>query len=613
MTNKEEIFLPIGFHLDAKRAMAFCRVDDIPGRIFFVHGKHDSLSEFNRRKISVPIKYTKKVAHGNADFFAASDFKHEKVAVVLYIKGKVRKLMIAGSKDGLVWQEKSILSGVKERGVIVPNFLYENKHVLLYGESSIQIAFSKDLKKWVKEKNAILKPRPGFFDKEGIKIISIHTISKGILVLYDASQYEKSSYRIQIGAAIFSSQNPKNLIWRSDVPIFDDRSQNQILDCKGTILHNDKIFSYWVSKEGETTVMSFFNLFSEYIIGSESKKLVRHESNPIIKPKDEGFMSHGTFNPTAVKIGDDIHLFFRAIGPDGISRIGYAKSKDGITIDEVYPESVFDLHYSHFGLKKGEKRYDPVMYPSGGSWGGCEDPRTVIIGDRVYMTFNAFDNWNNIRIGLASIKIEDLLKKNWNWSEPALISPYGERHKNWVLFPEKINGKFGILHSINAETPDKVCIEYFDDLDPKNIVKNPFKSADPQILPNKAVAWHIRMRSAGPPPIYTKDGWLILYHATDKNAWQYKIGAMLLDRSDPTKVIARSTLPLLIPDMWYENDWKPGIVYSAGLVEKDDTLFVYYGGGDKYVCVATTSLSKFLKNLKENKQEEFINTKVSFN
>jgi predicted GH43/DUF377 family glycosyl hydrolase len=76
------------------------------------------------------------------------------------------------------------------------------------------------------------------------------------------------------------------------------------------------------------------------------------------------------------------------------------------------------------------------------------------------------------------------------------------------------------------------------------------------------------------------------------------LGAMLLDLKDPKKIISRSKEPILEPEMWYENDWKPGVVYSCGALIKNDTLFVYYGGGDKHVCVATSSLEKIFDKLK---------------
>ena len=84
------------------------------------------------------------------------------------------------------------------------------------------------------------------------------------------------------------------------------------------------------------------------------------------------------------------------------------------------------------------------------------------------------------------------------------------------------------------------------------------EAPDPQLLPNHIVAWHKRTRSAAAPPIKTKDGWLLLYHAMDKDDRdRYKLGALLLDLKDPEKILYRAQHPILEPDKWYENDWKP--------------------------------------------------------
>ena len=69
---------------------------------------------------------------------------------------------------------------------------------------------------------------------------------------------------------------------------------------------------------------------------------------------------------------------------------------------------------------------------------------------------------------------------------------------------------------------------------------------------------------------------------------------MILDINDPTKILYRSPQPILTPDAHYENDGKPGIVYASGAVILGDNLLVYYGGGDKHVCIAETPLKALL-------------------
>ena len=126
------------------------------------------------------------------------------------------------------------------------------------------------------------------------------------------------------------------------------------------------------------------------------------------------------------------------------------------------------------------------------------------------------------------------------------------------------------------------------------------------------VAWHKRTRSAAAPPIKTKDGWLLLYHAMDKDdGGRYKLGALLLDLKDPNKVLYRAQSPILEPDEWYENEgYKSGVVYSCGAVIKDGELFVYYGGADKVSCVATAHLDKFMKELVNSNASKLENKKI---
>lgn len=343
----------------------------------------------------------------------------------------------------------------------------------------------------------------------------------------------------------------------------------------------------------------------------EGVKLERHHKNPIMIPRPYAWESQAVLNPGAVLLGGKVHLFYRAMGNDGISRIGYASSDDGVNFHDR-------LYYPVYSMASAEETkkhwpftspiiplYDKALYVSGGGWGGCEDPRAVLIDGNIYLTFNVFDitngwKWDSMRIAVISINEKDLLDKKWRWKNFSYLSRLGDRQKNWVLFPEKINGKFAVFHNLDKGDPNQVYLTYTNNLDWKEMptVKD---APDPQALPDHLVAWHKRTRSASAPPIKTKDGWLLLYHAMDKDGSnKYKLGAMLLDLNDPSKVICRAGSPILEPDKWYENDWKPGIIYASGAVVKDGKLFVYYGGGDKYIGVASILLDKLLNDMKKN-------------
>lgn len=342
-------------------------------------------------------------------------------------------------------------------------------------------------------------------------------------------------------------------------------------------------------------------------------KLNKSTKNPILSPGLYSWESAAVFNPAAIYSGGLIHLFYRALGSDGISRIGYANSKDGVNFENrlsypVYMAQNIEDAQKHWPFTSPARLvFDPRAYTSGGGWGGCEDPRTVIIDGILYMTFNIFNGWDSIRVAVVSNKETDLLKKKWKWQNFSYLSKLGDRQKNWVLFPEKINGKFAIFCNLDKGDPNRVFVSYINNLNSKETPSSD-EALDPQRIPDHDVAWHYRTRSAAMPPIKTKDGWLLLYHAMDrKESNKYKVGALLLDLNDPEKVLHRAQGPILEPEEWYENDYKPGIVYANGAVVKDGELLVYYGGGDKHIAVAYINLDLLLESLKNNKQIKLIN------
>lgn len=317
----------------------------------------------------------------------------------------------------------------------------------------------------------------------------------------------------------------------------------------------------------------------------------RHERNPIMCPDSAiPWSSWQVFNPGAVVLDGRVHLIYRAIGGDGISRFGYASSPDGFHMDEVEPEPV----YTETSEVPARPRYSPT---SGGSLAGCEDPRLVHIEEdgRVYMTYTSC--LEGLRMAITSISVEDFLAKNWDaWSPAQYMSQPDQVHKNWVLFPEKIGGKYAICHSLNP-----LSIEYRDTLDfsDGSYIRSTFRQSEP------SERWDSYMRGAGAPPLRTDDGWLLFYHAMNHaDMSRYKIGAMLLDLNDPEKILHRSPKPVIVPQASCEIDgYKGGVVYASGSVIKDGKLLLYYGGADRCICVTHADLNDFLRELKSGVQQ----------
>lgn len=314
--------------------------------------------------------------------------------------------------------------------------------------------------------------------------------------------------------------------------------------------------------------------------------LVRAGYNPIISPRPENeWEGWQTFNPGVILLDNKIHFLYRAIGNDGISRLGYAVSQNGLHVDERLSKPA----YEH---RLDRPVFNYYSFLSGGSFGGSEDPRIVQINqeDTLHMTYTACDE--GLGVALTSIKAKDFLDHRWRWKKPILISPPGEVHKNWVIFPEKINGKYAILHSINPE----VSIAYRESLDFKEgeYIKSYYNGDF-----RRKKCWDNWLRGAGAPPLRTRLGWLLFYHAMDESdPGKYKVGVMILDLKNPTKIIYRAKKPVLEPEKEYEHGgFKGGVVYVSGAVIKSGELLVYYGASDSYVAVASVGLEKFLQSL----------------
>lgn len=508
------------------------------------------------------------------------DFRNSKQTVVAK-SSDMRHFRIVNRTANQLPKTLAVASNHKHRG----NFL------AYYGDNSIYACASRDLVEW-HASGKLLSPRKDHFDSNGLSAIGAIATKRGILVLYEAKNQGRANQKMRVGAALFSSGQPYLLIWRSDTPIWQKtipRSDYPIRPI-GSVIFDNKLHIYWSSRKNEI----FVSVINSDLIGLESPeapiRLKRHPGNPIIEPNPKNAWEYNaTFNPAALHLEKKIHLIYRAIGENGVSVFGYASTIDGFSIHERLNNPAFAV--AKFP-EKGKRKAIVIasQYVSGGSWIGCEDPRLTKIGNKIYMTYIAFDGCNPPGVALTSISVRDFLRKIWNWKPSVLISRPGEIQKNWMIFPEKIKGKYAILHSI---TPT-ILIEYVDDLDNKELVINSFKEPG-----RDEHRWDNIVRGAGAPPIKTKYGWLVFYHAMDKrDPNKYKVGAMLLDHDDPTKILHRSCQPLLEPSEKYENDGaKPGVVYVCGAVIKNGTLLVYYGGSDSVVCLATANLNEFLGDI----------------
>jgi beta-1,2-mannobiose phosphorylase / 1,2-beta-oligomannan phosphorylase len=316
--------------------------------------------------------------------------------------------------------------------------------------------------------------------------------------------------------------------------------------------------------------------------------------NPILTPDPRRpWESKAVFNPAAVEIDDRVHLLYRAIGRDDRSALGYASSESGVSFTRPLDEPAYVAREPFEGNPHRIRGTTPGPYVSGGGgWGGVEDPRITRVGERLYMTYVAYNGFDPPRVALTSIDAEDFRAQRWKWERPVLISRPGIVNKNAVLFPEKVRGKYVMLHRVYPN----ILLDYLDDLDFDGETK---WLTGQHAIPPSADGWDSHKVGAGPPPLKTRYGWLLICQGVGKDdGYRYKIGAMLLDEQHPENVIARPREPILEPNEWYTNQgWKSGVVYPCGAVVKGGRLFVYYGGADTYVCVATAPFDDFMRDL----------------
>ncbi|MDO9574976.1 MAG: glycosidase, partial [bacterium] len=177
-----------------------------------------------------------------------------------------------------------------------------------------------------------------------------------------------------------------------------------------------------------------------------------------------------------------------------------------------------------------------------------------------------------------------------------VITPYKAKERDTVLFPEKIDGKYAVLHRpSNWIGPDYgtdrpgIWFAYLDSLDGKMFGHKLV------MIPREK--WESDKIGAGPPPIKTERGWLLIYHGVSKD-YVYRAGAALLDLEEPWKVIARTHEPILEPEEDYERAGDvPNVVFPEGAVVISNELLLFYGAADKVCCVARVLLKELINYL----------------
>ncbi len=334
-------------------------------------------------------------------------------------------------------------------------------------------------------------------------------------------------------------------------------------------------------------------------------QLTRFSGNPVLSPvADSWWQGAVTANPGAWYDADTgrVTMLYRASAADEIHQVylGLAVSEDGYTFERVGDE--------------------PVVRPSDGFDEGCvEDPRIVKFGEWYFVVYASrpypagqywlktpHEQWKppyatadwpvSLRESLSSSGL--LLTRDFKQFKRAgrITSPLVD-DRDAILFPERIGGRFAMLHrpmswvgpAYGTEHP-AIWLAYAED--PMGFV-----GAEEHLVANAKYDWECKIGGSC-PPLRTAEGWLHIYHAVGPDK-RYRLGALLLDLDQPHIVRHRTPEWIMQPEADYETQgFYEGCIFPCGNVVIDDTLFVYYGAGDRHVGVATCPLPELLDHLR---------------
>ncbi len=406
-----------------------------------------------------------------------------------------------------------------------------------------------------------------------------------LLVCCRVQNYFSDQKVFGIEALLLDLKNPEKIIAQTRGPIIVPEESYEkygivphTIFPSGVLLEKDTLSIYYGATDTSVAVAKVsLSLLLESMVHPEKMDLVRPDKKPILKPTKNKWEVRAVFNPAAIDLGGSVHILYRAMSLDNTSVVGYARSKNGTVVDERLKTPVYSPRAP----------FEDKRVPNGNS--GCEDPRLTLIGDTVYMYYTAYNGINPPAIAETHISKKDFLKRNWNWSYPVVVTKDGVDDKDGCLHPEKVKGKYFLFHRVN----NMICGDYGST--PQFAERNNFKDI-PILSPRKGM-WDSKKVGISVPPIKTKKGWLLLYHGVSDNGI-YRVGAVMLDLKDPTQVLSRTTDYIFEPREDYEKNGQiHNVVFPCGAVLRKDKIFVYYGGADNVVDVATVSLKKVLQAL----------------
>ncbi len=344
--------------------------------------------------------------------------------------------------------------------------------------------------------------------------------------------------------------------------------------------------------------------------------IIRFKENPIVTPQSiqpsrEDMIVEGVLNPGAFIFQDKTYLLLRVAErpkqEDGIvsfpvmgdeNTIDILKfNKDDPQLDLSDPRIVKKANtfylttMSHLRLMESAdgihfttpSTLPSIIYPTKAAEKyGMEDCRVTVIDDVYYLTYT--------QVSAGGVCVGMMSTSDWIHFEHlgTILPPH---NKDCALFPQKVGGKYFCLHRPSGVDLGGNYVWISESNDLVHWGKHNC------LAMTRKDHWDSNRIGAGASPIWTKDGWLVIYHGANHTN-RYCLGAILLDLQDPKQILARSEDPIMEPDELYEqNGFFGEVVFTNGHVQFGDQLWMYYGASDSVVCGAHLSIKSILKSL----------------
>lgn len=283
-------------------------------------------------------------------------------------------------------------------------------------------------------------------------------------------------------------------------------------------------------------------------------------------------------------LGDTFALQDLRAAIDG--RLQDERSGEGVLADDqVAAKVIWTLARSNFEVQfeREQEISERILFPAAPSQtNGIEDARFVCFhnddGSKIYYaTFTAFDGKAVVP---ELVETADFLRFRFL----SLNGPAAQ-NKGMALFPRKINGRYAML---SRQDNERIFIMFSDNVHFWN---------EHRVLLEPKYPWELVQVGNCGSPIETEAGWLVLSHGVGPMR-KYCIGAFLLDRDDPEKVIGRLHEPLLQPIASEREGYVPNVVYSCGALVHNGTLILPYGLSDSAAGFATIPVRELLDAMK---------------